>query len=319
MTMNPAAISRDPLAKTATLTVAREGRWTLFSGGTAAAVDFSRPVMTGDGPGMVALPRTADGWACFALQFDGEPGSPMYLAERHLPMAGGVNFRDLGGFPGAEGKRVAWGTFFRTDGLSTLTDGDLAYLDSIPITTLVDFRTAEEDGRFPDRIPPGAKNVLRLPIAPGYMNPEAEKGLEDYESPDAFMLHMYEDLALDRDITATYRTFFASVQNGGDIPILFHCSAGKDRTGIAAALILFALGVDKETILADYESSNGYLREKYAPVIEQKPYLKGLLTVKRLYLESAFALIGREYGSIDAYLETELAVDIAAMRRRFLV
>lgn len=319
MTTKRTAIRRDPLTKTAALSVAQEGRWALFAGKKLADIDFSFPVITGDGSGTVPLPLAASGWACFALVFESRPDAPVYLAERRLPMAGGFNFRDLGGFSGAAGKRVAWGAFFRTDGLSSLTDEDLAYLASIPITTLVDFRTAEEGGRSPDRVPPSVKNVLSLPIAPGYMNPEAEKGLEDYESPDAFMLHMYEDLVLDKGITAAYRKFFASVQRADEVPILFHCSAGKDRTGIAAALILSSLGVDREAILADYESSNGYLEEKYALAIEQKPYLRGLLTVKRLFLESAFDLAEREYGSIENYLETGLSVDIDVMRRRFLI
>lgn len=318
MTAEHASITRDPATKAATLTVAHSGRWDLFAGKTVADVDFSQPVASGTGPGKQTLPPA--GWACFALHAEErEAKKPLLLAERHLPMAGGYNFRDLGGFSGANGNRVAWGKFFRTDGLSALTDADLTYLASIPVVTIVDFRTAEENEHHPDKIPASVKNVLRLPIAPGYMSERAARNLEDYASPDEFMLEMYRDLALDPDITASYRRFFAAVQAENDVPIIFHCSAGKDRTGLAAALILTALGVDREVILADYEASNGYLGDKYAAYIAQKPYLKSLFTVKKTFLLEAFTLLEAEYGSLAAYLETALDVDVAAMRRRFLV
>ncbi len=245
--------------------------------------------------------------------------------ERHLPMEGGYNFRDLGGFSGAGGKHVVWRQLFRTDGLNTLTEADLACLAAIPVITVVDFRTAEENERSPDILPPSVKNVVHLPIAPGYMSERAVKKLEDYASPDDFMFEMYRDLALDAAITASYRQFFAVIQAGRDgrsgdtLPLIFHCSAGKDRTGFAAALILHALGVDREAILADYEASNGYLRDKYATVIAAKPHLKGLFTVKKAFLTEAFRLVESAYGSLEAYLETVLDVDIAALRRRFLI
>ncbi len=214
---------------------------------------------------------------------------------------------------------MAWGKFIRTDGLNTLTDADLAYLASVPVATLVDFRTDQEAWRSPDKIPDSVKTVVHLPIAPGHLSPDSGKQIEEYDSPDEFMLDMYRDLALDKGITGAYRRFFARVQEKSGPPLLFHCSAGKDRTGIAAALILFTLGVEWEVILADYMASNVCLRDKYAAIIKGKPALQGLFTVKRIFLEEAFALIEAEHGSITGYLETALGVDIAAMRRRFLV
>lgn len=320
MTAEYASIRRDPETKSATLTVALSGDWSLYAGKNAdedgGNFDVSPPLASGTGPGEVALPDAPPGWSYFALR-NGE--EIFTLAERQLPMAGGYNFRDLGGFRGADGKRVVWGKFFRTDGLGNLTDADLAYLASVPVVTIVDFRTVEENLHSPDRVPATVKNVLHLPIAPGYLNPDAGKTLEDYESPDEFMLHMYRDLAEDAGITATYRQFFGRVQNEADIPLIFHCSAGKDRTGLAAAYILTALGVDRETILTDYETSNAYLGDKYAAIVAAKPYLKGLFTVKKAFLRETFTLIEKEHGAVSSYLEAMLDVDIAAMRRRFLV
>ncbi len=310
-----ATITRNPQDKIATLTVRGVGPWALFAGEDASRIDYSRPLASGAGPAALRLPGIT-GWTCFALRAG---GTVLYLAERLLPMAGGYNFRDLGGFTGAEGRQVAWGKLFRTDGLGALTDGDLAYLASIPIKTVIDFRTGDEAGRTPDKIPATVANIFPLPLAPGYLNPAAGKDVRDAAGSDAFMLRMYQELALDPAITATYRQFFSHVQNGGDIPLLFHCSAGKDRTGVAAALILLALGVDRETVLADYEMSNTYLGDKYASIIREKPHLLGLFTVKRVFLEEALRLIVSAYGSVTRYLETALAVDIAAMRRLFLI
>lgn len=316
-----AAITRNPLTKAPALTVTVDGKWTLFAGKDAASVDYTVPVVSGEAPGTYTLPEGGPyacnaRWACFAFR---RGDRTTLLAERHLPMAGGYNFRDLGGFSGADGKRVIWGKFFRTDGLGELTDADLAYLASIPIRTIVDFRTAEEAAHLPDRIPASVTAAVSLPIAPGYMNPAESRALEEYESQDAFMLHMYRDLAQDPAIAATYKRFFAHVQAEGDIPLIFHCSAGKDRTGVAAALLLTALGVDRETIFRDYEASNVYLGDKYAGYIKANPHIKGLFTVKEAFLAEAFALIEATHGSVESCLETVLGVDITSMRRRFLV
>ena len=312
-----ATITRNPATKNATLAVDTAGGWRVFAGRDVHSIDFSVTLATGNGPETLELPTSA--WACFALRTADDNTPPLLFAERHLPMAGGYNFRDLGGFPGADGKHVVWGKLFRTDGLGSLTDADLAYLASIPVATIADFRTDEEDRHSPDRFPASVKHVLRLPIAPGYMSSRATQKLENYSHPDEFMLEMYRDLALDPQIVATYREFFASAQTEANLPLIFHCSAGKDRTGFAAALILHALGVDRQTILADYAVSNTYLGDKYAPYIEKHPHLKGLFTVKESFLEEAFTLVAVEYGSPDAYLENALGVDIHAMRRRFLV
>ena len=311
------AITRNPATKTATLAVDTAGHWRVFAGKDIHSIDFSAPLATGDGPKNLELPLTA--WACFALQAEACGKAPLLLAERHLPMTGGYNFRDLGGLPGADGKHVAWGKLFRTDGLGSLTDADLAYLASIPIATIVDFRTSEEHEHSPDKIPASVKKVLRLPIAPGYMSARATQALENYNHSDEFMFEMYHDLVTDPLIMAAYKRFFAAVQTEDDLPLIFHCSAGKDRTGFAAALALHSLGVDRQTILVDYESSNGYLGDKYAPYIEKYPHLRGLFSVKKSFLEEALSLTEAEYGSTDRYLETVLDVDIARMRQRFLL
>ena len=317
MTDTLAAITRSPVTQDATLAVSVTGSWSVFAGKTAHDIDFRTPLASGKGPQTLSL--SLHGWACFALRTERNADRPFLFAERHLPMAGGYNFRDIGGFPGADGKRVVWGKLFRTDGLDNLTDADCAYLASIPVRSVVDFRTDEEVGRSPDKKPGSVTNAMHLPIAPGHMSNSATKTLESYENPDDFMLDMYRDLALDESIAGTYRNFFAILQEDANLPLIFHCAAGKDRTGFAAALILHALGVDKRIILAEHEASNKYLGNKYASYIQKYPHLKELFSVKEAFIEEAFGLLESKHGSLTAYLETILDVDIDAMRQRFLL
>lgn len=314
MTTDFVKVRRDATTKAATLAVNGGGQWEAFAGKNAASVDFTRPVAAGTGSRIIVLPEAYNRWMCFAVKHG---GGVEYAAERHLPMAGGYNFRDLGGFVGDGGKRIVWGKFFRADDLASLTDSDLAYLASIPIVTLVDFRTDRERSNAPNNIPKSVKNTLNAPVAPGFLGPDAGRG-SPFPDADSFMLAMYRDLALDPGIAETYRRFFARAQSREDAPMLFHCSAGKDRTGIGAAFILAALGVDRETIFADYEASNIYLGDKYARLIAANPQHGGLFRVKRAFLAEAFSLIKQAHGSIEGYLTNVLDVDIPLMRREYL-
>ena len=313
MTPTDFAITRDAATKAATLTVAKDGPWQVFAGKDAQTIDFTAPIATGAVSGSFPLP--VDGWAVFAVRQNGEE---RVLAERQLPMEGGYNFRDLGGIKGHDGKRTVWGKLFRTDDLQNLTKDDSAYLSSIPVATIVDFRTHYERDKGPDTIPPGVKNALHYPITPGNLDPR-KNSPEDFGGMDNFMLAIYRDLVNDAAITATYRAFFRRVQQNADLPLLFHCSAGKDRTGFAAAMILFALGVDRETIFSDYEASNAYLGDKYAAIIAANPEHGGLFTVKPAYLEESLRVIEQEHGNVETYLTSVLDVDIALMRERFLM
>jgi protein-tyrosine phosphatase len=306
------AIARDATTKTATLTVAMEGPWQAFAGKDMRSVDFSAPVAAGAETGSFPLPGSS--WTIFAVR---QNGKEHFLAERQLPMKNGYNFRDLGGIPGHSGKLTVWGKLFRTDDLQNLTQEDAAYLATIPLTTIVDFRTHHERDKRPDTVLCSVKNALHYPIMPGNLNPH-KNFPEDFGDIDEFMLAIYREFVRDQAITSAYRTFFRHVQENADLPLLFHCSAGKDRTGFAAAMLLFALGVDREIIFSDYEASNAYLGDKYAPIIAANPEHGGLFTVKRAYLEESLRVINEEHGNVETYLSSMLAVDIALMRERFV-
>ncbi|MDL2323334.1 tyrosine-protein phosphatase, partial [Bacteroidales bacterium OttesenSCG-928-A17] len=215
---------------------------------------------------------------------------------RHLPMEGGYNFRDLGGYKTTDGKSVKWGKIFRSDDLANLTENDLAYLSAIPIVSIVDFRSESEMENAPDKLPASVENYCPLSVSPGNMDSGSIMNPSDSISPEQMMEQINILLVSDSAIIAQYKTFFALLQEKENIPLLFHCSAGKDRTGMGAALILFALGVDEETIFEDYLASNNYLEGKYSNMITAYPELTPFFTVKEEYLKSGLNTIKKEYG-----------------------
>lgn len=316
ITNDTAFITRDKKTKAPTLHVEKDVSWEIRPG-KSERNNTSAPLLSGKENGTYPLAADRMKHACFTFQ---TPEETLILAENHLPMAGGYNIRDLGGYRSANGKRVVWGTFFRADDMAHLSDEDIAYLGSIPITTVFDFRTQKEVEAAPDRLPATVKNVVHRPLAPGNVAPgEIQHGkFGAYDDTDAFMRVVYRELAGNTGINAVYREFFRLVQNKSDIPILFHCTAGKDRTGMAAAFLLFALGVDRETIIRDYMDSNTYLAGKYTLLTKDNPQLAVLYSVKPDYLLTGIETMEKAHGTVEKYLSRILDVDIAAIRSRYL-
>jgi protein-tyrosine phosphatase len=114
-----------------------------------------------------------------------------------------------------------------------------------------------------------------------------------------------------------YRQLFRLLTEIRNSPLLLHCSAGKDRTGLAAALILFALGTDRGTIYEDYCLSGACLKDKYAADFAATPHLEPLMTVHRSYLDAAFERIDGNYGGPENYLRRELGADIEGLREMY--
>ena len=137
-------------------------------------------------------------------------------------------------------------------------------------------------------------------------------------NPKEFMCNIYEDFVLDKTCQTQYKKFFDIIQHKNRTPILFHCTAGKDRTGFATAMILAALKVDFETILHDYMDSNFYLEQKYAHILKINPDYKYLIEVYPEYLEKSFEVIKRNFGTIENYLTDILGIDLQLMEELYL-
>lgn len=247
--------------------------------------------------------------------------------ERVLRLEGVRNFRDLGGYHTGDGRRVRWRRLFRSASLGSLTPADHATLDRLGLRAVFDLRATDEREKEPVRWTgsPGPRlldhdylldlSALRQVLP----RPDA-----DVEAARGAFRALYASLPT-RFVPA-YRGLFEALLQG-EAPLAFNCSAGKDRTGVGAALLLTALGVPRETLFEDYLLSN----EHYRPGPEVAAAMSGrhgdwlltlrpemmqvMLQVDASYLEAAFATIERDHGSVEGYLEQALGVDRAARER----
>lgn len=174
------------------------------------------------------------------------------LAKRLLPLEGGVNFRDMGGYPAADGKRVKWGHLFRSGSMHRLTDADRAHLNERGIRTVIDFRTLSEHRHEP--------NDWGMALGQGYWRREHDETFGNWSELDPERLGTEREAEkvleagfrkLPEQQAQAYAEMFRRLA-GGEVPAVIHCTAGKDRTGGGAALILAVLGVPREHIVADF-------------------------------------------------------------------
>lgn len=311
-----AKILRDKFSKKARLDILTDGVWRLYAGTSPDNIDLSKPVLEGSGSGVFPIDVDSNDRLYFKLVIPNDGYA--FLAESQLPMEGGYNFRDLGGILTRDGRRVKWGKLFRADDLSNLTESDLSYLESIPITSVIDFRGIAETRRTPDQLPVGVRFTYPISITQMNLNTDVVQSKLQELNMDMYMKGMYRSLVTEPVCVKAYRTFFKILQHRLSAPIVFHCSAGKDRTGMAAALVLYALGVPEKTIMEDYLASRVYLAGKYETVIARFPRSEPMFTVKRPFLQAGINQIKREYGSMSCFLENTLGVDLEKMKDMYL-
>lgn len=255
------------------------------------------------------------------------------VAERVLPLEGAVNFRDLGGYVTTDGKRVRWGRVYRAGGLATLTDADTALLNQIGLRLICDLRTEEEATQEPDIIPDGM-TYQHMPIknetrTSSFKRAWAVLTIND-NSMRGFMQDAYTRVTIDEN-AALVGSILRELADESNLPMVIHCSAGKDRTGIISAILLSVLGVPDETIIADYSLSNYYF-DNFRQFAERNiGHMQRFgITGERLYplliadvdtLKLALAHIRERYGSIEDYLLTAAGLDasvLAALRKNLL-
>ena len=240
-------------------------------------------------------------------------------------MNGAVNVRDLGGHQTSDGRTVVGGRLYRSDSLARLTDDDLHTIAGMGLRLVVDFRTSDEiridgDDRLPDAIP-----SVHRPVGGGSV--QQFYGLAASGNLDKLtaVLGGGGAAAMMRDINrgfvvndAEREEFAATLRNVADneLPMLFHCTAGKDRTGWMAALLLTILGVDRDTVIDDYMASNRYYLphvtsqlsalkdhgidpELFMPVLRQSPE----------YLLAAFEAADEKFGGMEGFITEGLGLD----------
>lgn len=245
------------------------------------------------------------------------PGQP----SRHVPLEGASNFRDLGGYRTSAGQQVRWRTLFRSDRLSELTAADQATLAQLAVRHSIDFRGADEQRTHGYAI--ATVQRIAIPIEPQVVQDmQALLAAGDaLDAPTAHRLMQQTYVAFVHENAAQYRQFF-DVLLRHETPLLFHCTAGKDRTGFAAALLLELLGVPRATIEADYLLTNLLYRQPQLPDNPlPAPVLDVLWRVHPDFLHTAYREIEREWGSVQGYAAGALGLSnaaIAELRHRYL-
>ncbi|MEE1762205.1 MULTISPECIES: tyrosine-protein phosphatase [unclassified Streptomyces] len=240
-------------------------------------------------------------------------------------LTGVRNFRDVGGLPTVDGRRVRHGVLFRSGHLAHATDEDAAFLASLGLHTIFDFRNAADHKlEGPDVELPGVLNV-NLPLSDPADGAEFWKLVRDGDLDQlrallddgkgaGRMIASYRRIIKDR--TAEHsRVLHALAEDS--VPALMHCAAGKDRAGLSVAITLLTLGVEREAIVADYLESNAKHRRykvhrssraanAYSPEVME--LLSPLFDARAEYLQAAFDTIEQTWGDVDTYLEQGLKI-----------
>jgi protein-tyrosine phosphatase len=250
---------------------------------------------------------------------------------RLIPITGSHNLRDMGGYRTVDGREVKWGTLYRSGVMAELTDSDHAEFRRLGIVVIYDLRANKERKRRPTEWHHGEKIEYYsrdYELSVGALDQLIQKGNLEADAFIEIIHDAYRELPFEQ--ADSYRELFRLLVSG-HVPLLFNCTAGKDRTGIAAALILTALGVPRATIDHDYSLTELVMEKlitvllsdpRYAPLAQlpREDYLP-ILRADPSYLAIAFHEIERRYDSVTGYLDAVLGVgarEIEALREVLL-
>jgi protein-tyrosine phosphatase len=295
------------------------------------------PVTAGGSPVDVSLGR---------VYFHLKPasGPTRVVADRRLPLEGAANFRDLGGYRTSSGRYVRWGLVYRSNHLVGLTARDYRYLDSLGIRLVCDLRTEGERELSPTKWVGRAPEILSAPVGENRDIQGARERMKqrlllaanppDPKSPAAAdpLPLTYEKFIVEH--VGSYQAVFKRLA-AGDLPAVTHCTAGKDRTGVFAAVLLTTLGVPRQTVLEDYALTSQYFLDDEhiegteadvqsfmgGDVRPTAAFVKSIMTARPEVLEATFASIDKHYGSFDGFLHDGLKLseeDLTRLRERLL-
>jgi protein-tyrosine phosphatase len=247
----------------------------------------------------------------------------------NLPLTGTSNFRSLKGLPTLDGRRIAEHTVLRSDQLDRLRTEDWLVLRSLRVKTVCDLRSPSERNRYPNNLPPGEIRQVSMTVMNDVRaDPRYAALLQDRPSVQGaveMMLEIYRCLptSFAPHLPALFQLF-----GDEEVPVLIHCAAGKDRTGFVVAVVLHALGVTPDSILADYIQSASTdamadinRREMVAKLMYKltgnnasDAVIDAILDARPAYLQAALDNVTAQYGSMSAYLEIVAGLDAAALQ-----
>jgi protein-tyrosine phosphatase len=241
--------------------------------------------------------------------------------DRHFNLTGASNFRDLGGYASMDGRTVRWRRIFRSNHLGHLTESDIAVLRGLGLKSAFDFRGAEERSAAQCAI--SEITVHSLPVEPTVVAAlRARLANGRALSPSDGIEVMRESyVGYVRQNTQRYRSLFAHLLDDS-APLVIHCTAGKDRTGFACALILHALGVSEDVISEDYLLTNRYYRRDPSASNDLPDDVRQVLSsVQAPFLAAAFEAVCADYGDLETYFTDGLGLgrgERSALEARYL-
>jgi hydroxymethylglutaryl-CoA lyase len=297
---------------------------TVFRGDSPATIAASEPLARVHRDSSVLLTGlAADRPHFFRLVADS--GEAVIVGERRPPVEGAPNFRDLGGYETGDGRRVKWGQVFRSSNLGRLTDKGLAFIGRLGIRLVCDLRTEAESVKLPNRFPDTGdvlyrrRSIQHAGFEPTAVFERIRNGDYDWISEE-FMLQGYiESIECFPHVWAHLMRDLARADRR---PLVFHCTGGKDRTGVGAALLLLALGVPRATVIDDYGLSDKFNAEVRKAINDHlRPLGVDIATVEPYFtappgrLQAFLDYLTDRYGSAVEYFATKAGVDEAAIRR----
>lgn len=305
--------------------------FTVYQGYSVETINWDQPVRTVSKSTVVL--KNYNFAKRFFFGFENFKGERIIATERLIPMENASNFRDMGGIPTQDGRVVRWGKIYRSGKLNKLDSKDLDYFNTLGINTIVDFRDDVEVVKDKTRFPTNREiNRVRTPIGDrsGNMQAELRKQIKSADQKTFDSEKFVADVM--REFIDTfafqYQPFLDIVAEADNAPVLFHCSAGKDRTGLGAAIILGMLGVEREVILGDFMMSNYYRNKAINKTLRKTSFVakqrvtQPLVEVKESYLRAAFEAIDNKYGSMENFLKEEYGYDekkLEIFRNKYLM
>jgi protein-tyrosine phosphatase len=240
-------------------------------------------------------------------------------------MQGALNVRDLGGIATRSGGKISSGRVIRSDALSELTDEDVATLAGMGLRTAIDFRSTHEvAGAGPDRLPARVA-AIALPVDAANLEelfaagPDRLHELIGDGRGVQFMLGINRQFVADPGHRAQFGRALHLIADPDRQPVLFHCTAGKDRTGWMAAIVLTALGVSRDAVIADYLATNDYVWPAYQSMLagheELLTLVRPMLVQDAAYLDAAFDEAESRFGSFEGFLTDGLDFTAADAER----
>lgn len=274
--------------------------------------------------------RSRNVWVAMTLTLAIAAGTVDTIAQQPAlgRLASAPNFRDIGGYATADGRKVRMGKIYRTSDLSRLTADDGKILETLGIMAVCDFRRDDERAAAPD-LWPGANRpmIMAMPPIGTDSGPGVMDLMEKGASPDQLRAVMRDSYrAYVDNLTPQYRTVLQMIRQTGGA-VMYHCTAGKDRTGTFTALLLTMLGVPKATVFQDYLISNQTVANDKIVAGASARFMvpadaaRVVLGVDQEYLQIIFDVIDQKFGSFDNYRRTALGVsdaDLAELKSRLL-